>query len=47
MSITFDGTDGIALTTGLSSTASATDVVPYIVAASGRIILGAPQLAFS
>ena len=31
----------------LSSTASATDVVPYIVAASGRILLGAPQLAFA
>ena len=31
----------------LSSTASTTDVVPYIVAASGRILLGAPQLAFS
>ena len=31
----------------LSSTASATDIVPYIVAASGRILLGAPQLNFS
>ena len=31
----------------LSSTASATDIVPYVVAASGRILLGAPQLAFS
>ena len=31
----------------LSTTASATDVVPYIVAASGRILLGTPQLAFS
>lgn len=31
----------------LSSTASTTDIVPYIVAASGRILLGAPQLAFS
>lgn len=31
----------------LSTTASATDVVPYIVAASGRILLGTPQLAFA
>lgn len=31
----------------LSSTASTTDIVPYIVVASGRILLGAPQLAFS
>ena len=31
----------------LSSAASATDIVPYVVAASGRILLGAPQLAFS
>ena len=31
----------------LSSAASATDIVPYIVAASGRILLGAPQLNFS
>ena len=31
----------------LSTTASATDVVPYIVASSGRVLLGTPQLAFS
>jgi len=31
----------------LSSAASTTDIVPYIVAASGRILLGAPQLAFA
>lgn len=31
----------------LSASASTTDVVPYIVAASGRILLGTPQLAFS
>lgn len=31
----------------LSSAASTTDVVPYIVVASGRILLGAPQLAFA
>ena len=34
---------GITLTT----TASATDIVPYVVAASNRILLGTPQLAFS
>lgn len=31
----------------LSSTASAIDVVPYIVSATGSILLGAPQLAFA
>lgn len=31
----------------LSTAASATDLVPYVVVASGRILLGAPQLAFS
>jgi hypothetical protein len=31
----------------ISSAASTTDIVPYVVAASGRILLGAPQLAFS
>jgi predicted RNA-binding protein with TRAM domain len=31
----------------LSSTASTTDIVPYIVVASNRILLGAPQLAFA
>jgi hypothetical protein len=31
----------------LSSAASATDVVPYIVAGDGRILLGTPQLAFA
>jgi hypothetical protein len=31
----------------LSTAASTTDVVPYIVVASGRILLGAPQLAFA
>ena len=30
----------------LTSTASATDLVPYLVVASGRILLGTPQLAF-
>ena len=54
-----DGTGGRTLSLGtdyetaggagitLTSTASATDIVPYVVAASGRILLGAPQLAFS
>ena len=31
----------------LSTAASTTDVVPYIVVASGRILLGTPQLAFA
>jgi len=31
----------------LSTAAGSTDLVPYIVAASGRILLGAPQLAFA
>ena len=41
----YETAGGAGLT--LSSAASATDVVPYIVAASGRILLGTPQLAFS
>ena len=31
----------------LTSTASATDIVPYVVAAGSRILLGTPQLAFA
>ncbi len=31
----------------LSSAASARDLVPYVVSASGSILLGTPQLAFS
>jgi hypothetical protein len=31
----------------LTATASATDLVPYLVVASGRILLGTPQLAFA
>lgn len=31
----------------LSTAASTTDIVPYVVAASNRILLGAPQLAFA
>ena len=31
----------------LTSTASATDLVPYLVVASSRILLGTPQLAFA
>jgi hypothetical protein len=41
----YETAGGAGLT--LSSTASATDVVPYIVVASGRVLLGTPQLAFS
>ena len=41
----YETAGGAGLT--LSSAASATDVVPYIVVASGRILLGTPQLAFS
>ena len=37
------GAAGITLT----STAAATDIVPYVVVAANRILLGAPQLAFS
>jgi hypothetical protein len=36
------GTAGLTL----SSAANATDIVPYVVAADNRILLGAPQLAF-
>ena len=41
----YETAGGAGLT--LSATAGATDIVPYIVAASGRILLGTPQLAFS
>jgi len=41
----YETAGGAGLT--LSTAASTTDIVPYIVAASGRILLGAPQLAFS
>ena len=37
------GAAGITLTT----TASATDLIPYLVVASNRILLGTPQLAFA
>ena len=54
-----DGTGGRTVTLGtdyetaagaglsLTSTASATDLVPYVVVAANRILLGTPQLAFS
>jgi hypothetical protein len=32
---------------GITLSASGDDIVPYVVAASGRILLGAPQLAFA
>jgi hypothetical protein len=41
----FETVGGGGLT--LSSASGATDIVPYFVSASGRIILGTPQLAFS
>jgi len=41
----YETAGGAGLT--LSSTASTTDIVPYVVVASGRILLGTPQLAFS
>tara|TARA_Y100001937_G_scaffold127355_1_gene199407 strand:+ start:254 stop:1333 length:1080 start_codon:yes stop_codon:yes gene_type:complete len=41
----YETVGGAGLT--LSTTASTTDVVPYIVVASSRILLGTPQLAFS
>ena len=41
----YETAGGAGLT--VSSAASATDIVPYVVTASGRILLGAPQLAFS
>jgi hypothetical protein len=41
----YETVGGAGLT--LSSTAGATDVVPYTVSASGRILLGTPQLAFA
>ena len=41
----YETAGGAGLT--LSSAANTTDIVPYIVVASGRILLGAPQLAFA
>lgn len=41
----FKTAGGAGLT--LSTAANAIDVVPYIVSASGQILLGAPQLAFA
>ena len=41
----YETAGGAGLT--LSSAASTTDLVPYVVIASNRILLGAPQLAFS
>ena len=54
-----DGTGSRTLTLGtdyesaggsgitLSTAASATDIIPYVVAAANRVLLGTPQLAFS
>lgn len=41
----YETASGAGLT--LSSAASTTDIVPYIVVATDRILLGTPQLAFS
>jgi methyl coenzyme M reductase subunit D len=41
----YETAGGAGLT--LSSAASTTDIVPYVVAAGNRILLGAPQLAFA
>jgi len=41
----YETAGGAGLT--LTSTASATDIVPYVVVALGRILLGTPQLAFA
>lgn len=41
----YETAGGAGLT--LSTAASATDIVPYVVAANGRIILGTPQLGFA
>ena len=41
----YETAGGAGLT--LTTTAGATDIVPYVVAASNRILLGTPQLAFS
>ena len=41
----YETAGGAGLT--LTSTASATDIVPYVVAAANRILLGTPQLAFA
>ena len=32
---------------GITLSASGTDIVPYVIVASGRILLGKPQLAFA
>lgn len=41
----YESAGGAGLT--LSTAVGATDIVPYVVAASGRILLGTPQLAFA
>ena len=41
----YETAGGAGLT--LTSTASATDIVPYVVVAANRILLGTPQLAFA
>ena len=41
----YESAGGAGIT--LTSTASATDLVPYVVVAANRVLLGTPQLAFS
>ena len=41
----YETAGGAGLT--LTATASATDLVPYVIVASNRVLLGTPQLAFS
>jgi len=41
----YETAGGAGLT--LTSTASATDLVPYVIVAANRVLLGTPQLAFS
>ena len=41
----YESAGGAGIT--LSTTGNATDIVPYVVAAANRILLGTPQLAFS
>jgi hypothetical protein len=41
----YETAGGVGIT--LTSTASATDLVPYVVVAANRVLLGTPQLAFS
>jgi len=41
----YETAGGVGIT--LTTTAAATDLVPYVVVAAGRVLLGQPQKAFS